>query len=141
MATSENTKTVLVAATDTLASGGTAALTTAEVDSLGYDRARFVLLVGTAAASSGISTIVPKHSDTSGSGYTSLTTITDPVGATDDNGRYEVVVSLEDKGRYLDFDVTTAESGNIDVTAICILERGDEDPAEDAGLIGRSFYD
>lgn len=140
MSNSENSKVVLVSATTTLASGGTATLTTAEVDTLGYDRARYVLLIGTAAASSGLSSVTAKHSDTSGSAYTSLTAITDPVGATDDDGRYEVVLDLEGKGRYIDLDVSTAETGNIAVTCVCVLERGDEDPTNDAALIGRSYF-
>lgn len=139
MSKSENTRVVINGPTTTLASGGTSALVTSEVDTLGFDRARVVVYVGTVAASGGITTIQAKHSDTSGSGYTNLDAVTDPFGEDDDNQYHETVINLEGLGRYLDVDVTTSNSGNTPTTCVVVLERGTESPVEYSDLKARVY--
>ena len=130
-------KTVLVSATTTLNSGGTAAITSAEVDTIGYDFCKFVVLTGTVAASGEVSVLKAQSSDTSGSGFAdAIDAGTNPIGAADDDSRYELNANLVGAKRYWQIVASTDAAADCPVTVIAILGKADKAPAEDAALIG-----
>lgn len=140
MNTGEGIKTVLVSPTTTIASGGTAGLTTAEIDTIGYDTLTLVFHAGTMAASSALSAIQVTESDTAGSGHTNVgSVIVNALGADDDNLSYQVVIDLKGRKRYIDCTASTAVAGNAVITAFAVLSNADAIPTVDATVKGISY--
>jgi hypothetical protein len=90
-------KEVLVSPTVTLNTGGTTAIASAAIDTLGYKYLRVTVIAGAIAASGDIDVFKLQSSTTSGGTYTDITGATagaDPFGATDNNKRYTINLDL-----------------------------------------------
>jgi len=133
----QNTK--LVSVTPPAAIVDNASYTTAEVDTLGWEYATFIVYLG--ATDIAMTALAITQSDTSGSGHANITgliwgtssniagsTSTLP-SATDDNGFFVAEVDLKGKKRYLDV-TATAGNGTLGTyaTILCILSRGKDYP-------------
>lgn len=127
-----------------------AAYTTAEIDTLGWDWATFIVYLG--ATDIAMTLFAVTESDTSGSGHANITntvmgTAANDTGststlpsATDDNKFFAVSIDLRGRKRYLDLTITAGDgtTGTF-AAAFCILSRGKDAPrtAAEAGLSQR----
>ncbi len=116
-----------------------ASFTTAEVDSVGFDHAAYVVSLG--ALDIAITAAAVTHSDTAGSGHANITglvmgtsnQITGVVSvlplATDDDEIFLFEIDLRGKNRYLDLTLTMGD-GTVGGFAhvLCILSRAEEGP-------------
>jgi len=136
-------KTVLVAPTTTLNSGGTANISGVDstIDTLGYDFLQVVVLTGTIASGGEVSVFKLQSSDTDGSyvDYTGATVGADAAGDTDDDGRLVINVDLRGKERYWQAVVSCDEAANTPVTVIANLGKADTSPAADSDLIAVAY--
>ena len=121
-----------------------AAYTTAEVDTKGWDRARFVVYIG--ATDIAMSALQVTESDVSGSGHvvvagTVFGTAADIDGnttalpsATDDNTFVVIDMDLRGRKRYLDLNMTAGDgtTGTF-AAAWCELYQGDAMPGSVSG--------
>lgn len=126
----------------TLNSGATASLTTTEIDTVQngvkYDLAIFLIRTGTIAASGEVSVLKVQESDTSGSGFTDAVDAgANPIGATDDDGWYIIIVDCRSKKRYLDLVASTDAAADCAINHVtCLLARGSVAPVADSNFIG-----
>lgn len=126
-----------------------AAVTTAEIDTLGFDYA--IVLVSLGATDIALTALSLQESDTSGSGHANVTglvygTSTDIDGntsslpsATNDNGVFAFEVDLRGRKRYLDVAATVGNgTSGAFVTIQTLLFRAKELPTSisDKGLTG-----
>ena len=126
-----------------------AAVTTAFVDTLGFDHA--LIFVDLGATDIALTVLKVQESDASGSGYADVTglvfgTSTDIAGAattlpsaTDDNKFYLFDINLQGRKRYLDLNVTVGD-GTVGgfLTAYAVLSRAEQSPttaAERGGAV------
>jgi len=121
------------------------AITVAELDTLGWDYARIIVILG--ATDIALTVLKVTESDASGSGHADVTglvfgTSTDIDGstsalptATDDNGFFVFQIDLRGRKRYLDMGATIGDgtAGGF-VTIIAELSRGDTGPTTVAGM-------
>lgn len=116
-----------------------ASWTTVEIDTLGYDYAEFIWILG--ASDIAMATLKLQESDTSGSGMADVTgaifgTSTNDAGststlpsATDDNKLFSICVDLTKRKRYLDLTATGGDGTSGAFGAcICILTRAEQSP-------------
>ncbi|MEM9165763.1 MAG: hypothetical protein AAGB48_01930 [Planctomycetota bacterium] len=134
----EDIKVVHVSDTTTLASGGTASLTTAEIDTLGFDFVTIAVSTGTIASGGEVSVLKVQESDTSGSGFADVADAgADPIGDADDDGVYYFRLNLEGKKRYLDVVASTDETANTIIkSVVAVLSNGDASPLDSSNYIG-----
>lgn len=129
----------LVSVTPPAAIVDNAALTTAYVDTAGFDHARFILHLG--AMDIAMTELKLTECDTSGGSYTDVTgavfgTSTDIDGsastlpsATDDNKFFTIDVDLRGRKRYLDLSATCGDGSTGTYAEIsCMLFRRDTMP-------------
>ena len=120
------------------------AVTTAEIDTKGWDHCRVIVYLG--ATDIAMSALKMTESDTSGSGHADITglvygTSTDIDGdtsalpsATDDNGFFVFDVDLRGRKRYLDVSATVGNgSTGAYVTILAELYRGEAMPTSVSG--------
>lgn len=116
-----------------------ASYTTAEVDTLGYDYAKFVVYLG--ATDIAMTALTITESDTSGSGHSAVTGlvfgtsttidgVTSNLPAADDDNKFFICeVDLRGRKRYLDLTATAGNGTNgTFMTAWCELSRGEDTP-------------
>lgn len=132
-------KTVLVAPTTTLNSGGTANISGVDstIDTLGYDFLQVVVLTGTIASGGEVSVFKLQSSDTDGS-YADVTGATvgaDAADDTADDSRLVINVPLAGQKRYWQAVVSCDESANTPVTVIANLGKANSSPASDSALV------
>jgi hypothetical protein len=115
------------------------AVTTAEIDTKGYDYARVIVILG--ATDIAMTALAVQQSDVSGSGHANVTgliygTSTDIDGdtstlpsATEDDGIFIFEIDLRGKKRYLDVSATVGDgTAGTFVTIIAELSRAKEGP-------------
>lgn len=123
-----------------------ASASTTEVDTKGWNHARFIVALG--ASDIALAALHVTESDATGTGHVEIdetdfsdATQTDIEGtalalpaADADNKLYVIDIQLEGRKRYLDL-VATAGNGSTGtyVSAICILSRGEAAPVTNAG--------
>lgn len=120
------------------------AVTVAELDTLGYDHAQIVVILG--ATDIAMSALSVTESDASGSGHAAVTglvygTSTDIDGTTstlpaadDDNGIFLFDIDLRGRKRYLDMSATVGDgTAGTFITIIAVLSSADESPTTVAG--------
>lgn len=134
----------LVSVTPPAAIVDNAAFTTAEVDTKGWDHARFIVYIG--ATDIAAAALQVTESDTTGSGHVAITgtvfgTATDIDGnttalpsATDDNTFVVIDIDLRGRKRFLDLNLTAGDgtTGTF-AAAWCELYRGESMPTTVAG--------
>lgn len=124
------------------------ALTTTEVDSLGFDYAQFYLYIGvtdvaftvlnisegTTAAGASTGTIIPDTNFASTAGITAIdgSTLILP-SATQDTTWRRIDVDLKDKERYLSMNMTVGDATGAYIHALCLLSRAGQPPITEAG--------
>ena len=121
------------------------AVTVAELDTLGWDYANIVAILG--ATDIAMTALSVTESDASGLGHAAVTglvygTSTDIDGntsalptATDDNGFFVFQIDLRGRKRYLDVSATVGDgTAGTFITIIAILSRGDTGPSTVAGM-------
>lgn len=126
-----------------------ASLTTAEIDTLGYDYAKVVVYIG--ATDIAMTALSVTESDTAGSGHANVTglvygTSTDIDGdtstlpsATDDDGFFVFEIDLRGRKRYLDVTATVGDgTAGAFVAVFAELSRAKESPTSisDRGATG-----
>jgi hypothetical protein len=134
----------LVSVTPPAAIVDDAAYTTAEVDTAGWNYARFIVYIG--ATDIAMAALQVTESDTSGSGHTAIAgtvfgTAADIDGettalptATDDNTFVVIDVDMRGRKRYLDLNMTAGDgAAGTFAAALCILHNGEETPITVAG--------
>lgn len=127
-------ETLLVKTMVTPEDWGTGAVTSAAVDTKGFEEALIVLSVGTAGASAGIDILV-QESDASTTGFTNIsgTTFTQ-VTTSNDETEFVGRIRLGGRDRYLRVlgTVTTATS---ELAVICILTGGQREPVTQSNTV------
>lgn len=139
----QNMKTVLAIAPQSLGSATAAEI---EVDARGWDNARFLILVGAAAASANISVAKIQSAPTTGGAQTDITGASIAAATIDgdsDNTVHAIEVDLTDKsvGQFLSMVLTSSTANIIEIAVVCILSRGSDCPtsATERGLTTESF--
>jgi len=131
----QNMKTVLAIAPQSLGSATAAEI---EVDARGWDNARFLVLVGAAAASANISVAKIQSAATTGGAQTDITGAALTAGTIDgdsDNTIHAIEVDLTDKsiGGFLSMVLTSSTANVIEIAVVCVLSRGASSPTSAAG--------
>ncbi len=120
-----------------------ASWTTVEIDTLGYDYAEFIWVMG--ANDIAVAALKVQESDTSGSGMADVTgaifgTSANDAGststlpsATDDNKLFSICLDLTRRKRYLDLVATNGDgtAGGFSV-CVCVLTRAEQSPSSAA---------
>lgn len=139
----QNMKTVLAIAPQSLGSATAAEI---EVDARGWSNAKFLILVGAAAASANISVCKVQSAPTSGGSQTDITGASIAGGVIDgdsDNTIHSIEVDLTDKshGQFLSMVLTSDTANVIEIAVVCILSRGESSPttAAEAGHTTQVF--
>lgn len=139
----QNMKTVLAIAPQSLGSATAAEI---EVDARGWHNARFLILVGAAAASSNISVAKIQSAPTSGGSQTDITGAAITAATIDgdaDNTIHAIEVDLTDKtiGGFLSMVLTSSTANVIEIAVVCVLSRGSQGPttATERGLTTEVF--
>jgi hypothetical protein len=142
------TKPVSIAFSEALVDN--AAITTTEIDRLGYDWCSIYLRPGTTDIALTVCKVT--HSDTAGSGHADMTGANLDAGATDiegvaaalpsataDNTWRVIHIDCRDKKRYLDLSLTVGDgtAGGF-YHAFAILSNGDNHPLTNAGCANTS---
>ncbi len=122
-----------------------ASATTAEIDTVGFDRARIVVYLG--ATDIAMTALAVTESDTSGSGHANVTglvfgTSSDMDGntsalpsATDDDGFFVFDIDLRSRKRYLDVTATIGDgTAGTFIAIMCELSLADETPITVSGV-------
>lgn len=123
-----------------------ASLTTTEIDTIGYDYLKLIVIVG--ATDIALTALTVTESDTAGSGHAAISDLTasGTTGdsrlpqATDDNGFFCSFIDLKGRKRYIDATITVGNgTAGAFVTVIYILSRAKTSPltAAQQGLKGR----
>lgn len=128
----------------TLNSGGTAAITSGEVDTIQngvkYRYAEFIIRTGTLASSAALTACKVASSDTSGGGLTDVTgaafaaDVISNANSSSDKF-FKIVVDLEKNlaSRYLKMVVSTDDAANSAIDSIwCVLSHGEKEPPADS---------
>ena len=115
------------------------AVTVAELDTLGFDYAQIVVILG--ATDIAMTALAVTESDSAGSGHANVTglvygTSTDIDGdtsalpsATDDDGFFVFDIDLRGRKRYLDMSATVGDgAAGTFITIIAILSRAENEP-------------
>jgi hypothetical protein len=142
-----HSKPVMIAAPTALVDNS--AVTTTEVDTLGFDYASFYLYVGTTDIA--LTDLIVQETDTAGSGYSDIaatdftsssqydvegTALALPSATADTTWRV-IHVNLVGRKRYLDLDITVGDgTAGGWYYAFCILSRAKAQPMTNAGLAG-----
>ncbi len=108
---------------------GGAAATTVEIDTIGFDYAEFLVLLGLIPAT-GVATVKIQESDVAGSGQTDVTGLgfTAPVDA-DDGKILAAMIDLKARKRYLTLVITNGATNASLLASIVRLSRAEQTPA------------
>lgn len=130
-------KPVLVSPTTTLNSGGTASITSATIDTDGYDFLVVAFLSGTVAASGELSAAKLQSSDASGSGYADVTGAalsTNSIEAADDDSFALIRVNLDGHKRYWQAVASTDAAADCPITVVAFLGKANISPVVASNL-------